>query len=266
MVEFTADPSHPRYASLLSRHKLEKAAEQGLLAESALIAHGRGEAFDYLLGEKTSNSARLAIKESAARLIESDNPVISVNGNTVVLAGKSLIRVAAVLNCPIEVNIYYRTEERISKLNSFLEKQKKIVSQEKNPDNWIGDWNSAVKSVKILGKEGDGRIQGLEGPRSICSSQGIEKADVILVPLEDGDRCEALVNLGKQVLVVDLNPLSRTAKMATITIVDEISRATELLLEDVINKEQMESWLDFAWNNQDVLNDALKIIADNSTG
>ena len=75
-----------------------------------------------------------------------------------------------------------------------------------------------------------------------------------------------LVNLGKQVLVVDLNPLSRTAKMATITIVDEISRAAELLLEDVINKEQMESWLDFAWNNQDVLNDALKIIADNSTG
>ena len=258
--------SHPRKKSLLSRQKIVDATKNGLLADSAMIAHGRGEAFDYLLGEKTSNSARLAINESASRLIEADNPVISVNGNTAVLAGKSLIRVAAVLNCPIEVNIYYRTEERMSKLNSFLEKQKEIVSQEKNPDNWIGDWNNAVKSVKILGKEGDGRIQGLEGPRSICSSQGIEKADVILVPLEDGDRCEALVNLGKQVLVVDLNPLSRTAKMATITIVDEISRAAELLLEDVINKEQMESWLDFAWNNQDILNDALKIIADNSTG
>ena len=258
--------SHPRKKSLLSRQKIVDATKNGLLADSAMIAHGRGEAFDYLLGEKSSNSARLAIKESASRLIESDNPIISVNGNTVVLAGKSLIRVAAVLNCPIEVNIYYRTEERMSKLNSFLEKQKVIVSQEKNPDNWIGDWNNAVQSVKILGKEGDGRIQGLEGPRSICSSQGIEKADVILVPLEDGDRCEALVNLGKQVLVVDLNPLSRTAKMATITIVDEISRAAELLLEDVINKEQMESWLDFAWNNQDVLNDALRIIADNSTG
>jgi 4-phosphopantoate--beta-alanine ligase len=258
--------SHPRKKSLLSRQRIVDATKNGLLADSAMIAHGRGEAFDYLLGEKTSNSARLAIKESASRLIESDNPVISVNGNTVVLAGKSLIRVAAVLNCPIEVNIYYRTEERMSKLNSFLEKQKEIVSQEKNPDNWIGDWNNAVKSVKILGKEGDGRIQGLEGPRSICSPQGIEKADVILVPLEDGDRCEALVNLGKQVLVVDLNPLSRTAKMATITIVDEISRAAELLLEDVINKQQMESWLDFAWDNQDVLNDALKIIADNSTG
>lgn len=254
--------SHPRKKSLLSRQKIVDATKNGLLADSAMIAHGRGEAFDYLLGEKTSNSARLAIKESASRLIESDNPVISVNGNTAVLAGKSLIRVAAVLNCPIEVNIYYRTEERISKLNSFLEKQKEIVSQEKNPDNWIGDWNSAVKSVKILGKEGDGRIQGLEGPRSICSSQGIEKADVILVPLEDGDRCEALVNLGKQVLVVDLNPLSRTAKMATITIVDEISRAAELLLEYAINKEEKSA----KWNNQGILNDALKIIADNSTG
>ena len=254
--------SHPRKKSLLSRQKIVDATKNGLLADSAMIAHGRGEAFDYLLGEKTSNSARLAIKESASRLIEADNPVISVNGNTAVLAGKSLIRVAAVLNCPIEVNIYYRTEERISKLNSFLEKQKEIVSQEKNPDNWIGDWNSAVKSVKILGKEGDGRIQGLEGPRSICSSQGIEKADVILVPLEDGDRCEALVNLGKQVLVVDLNPLSRTAKMATITIVDEISRAAELLLEYAINKEEKSA----EWNNQGILNDALKIIADNSTG
>jgi 4-phosphopantoate--beta-alanine ligase len=254
--------SHPRKKSLLSRQKIVDATKNGLLADSAMIAHGRGEAFDYLLGEKTSNSARLAIKESASRLIESDNPVISVNGNTAVLAGKSLIRVAAVLNCPIEVNIYYRTEERISKLNSFLEKQKEIVSQEKNPDNWIGDWNSAVKSVKILGKEGDGRIQGLEGPRSICSSQGIEKADVILVPLEDGDRCEALVNLGKQVLVVDLNPLSRTAKMATITIVDEISRAAELLLEYAINKEEKSA----KWNNQGILNDALKIIAENSTG
>jgi 4-phosphopantoate--beta-alanine ligase len=254
--------SHPRKKSLLSRQKIVDATKNGLLADSAMIAHGRGEAFDYLLGEKTSNSARLAIKESASRLIESDNPIISVNGNTVVLAGKSLIRVAAVLNCPIEVNIYYRTEERISKLNSFLEKQKEIVSQEKNPDNWIGDWNSAVKSVEILGKEGDGRIQGLEGPRSICSSQGIEKADVILVPLEDGDRCEALVNLGKQVLVVDLNPLSRTAKMATITIVDEISRAAELLLEYAINKEEKSA----KWNNQGILNDALKIIAENSTG
>ena len=96
---------------------------------------------------------------------------------------------------------------------------------------------------------------------NVSQKMGIEKADVILVPLEDGDRCEALVNLGKQVLVVDLNPLSRTAKMATITIVDEISRAAELLLEYVINKEQNST----EWNNSNVLNDALRIIAENTT-
>ena len=54
--------SHPRRESLLSRQKLVDAASKGMLAESALIAHGRGEAFDYLLGEKTCDSARLAIK------------------------------------------------------------------------------------------------------------------------------------------------------------------------------------------------------------
>ena len=41
--------SHPRKASLLARAKLTEAASQGLLAESALIAHVRGEDFDYLL-------------------------------------------------------------------------------------------------------------------------------------------------------------------------------------------------------------------------
>ncbi len=41
--------SHPRRASLLRRKSLVDAAKLGLLADSALIAHGRGEAFDYLL-------------------------------------------------------------------------------------------------------------------------------------------------------------------------------------------------------------------------
>ena len=50
-------------------------------------------------------------------------------------------------------------------------------------------------------------------------------ADVILIPLEDGDRCEALVGMGKTVIAVDLNPLSRTSRCATLTIVDELTRA-----------------------------------------
>jgi 4-phosphopantoate--beta-alanine ligase len=50
-------------------------------------------------------------------------------------------------------------------------------------------------------------------------------ADVVLVPLEDGDRCEVLVGMGKKVIAIDLNPLSRTAKTATLTVVDEVTRA-----------------------------------------
>jgi 4-phosphopantoate--beta-alanine ligase len=252
--------SHPRKKSLLSRQKIVDGAQNGLLADSAMIAHGRGEAFDYLLGEKTSDSAKLAIKESAARLIAARNPVISVNGNTAILAGKSLIRVAAVLNCPIEVNIYYRTEERINKLNRLLEQEKKNVSKEENPEGWNGDWRSTVMSVKILGKEEDGRIKGLEGPRAICSAEGIEKADVILVPLEDGDRCEVLISLGKEVLVVDLNPLSRTAKMATVTIVDEVSRVADTLLKYIVeNSSEITDW-----NNEITLKDALEIMSSNA--
>ena len=56
-------------------------------------------------------------------------------------------------------------------------------------------------------------------------TDGIEKADVVLVPLEDGDRCEALIALGKDI-AIDLNPLSRTSRTATVTIVDEV-RASE---------------------------------------
>ena len=251
--------SHPRRNSLISRKIIVEATKQGLLADSAMIAHGRGEAFDYLLGEKTSEIARLSIKESAARLITAKHPVISVNGNTVVLAGKSLIRVAAVLQCPIEINIYYRTEKRMKLLYDFLELQRIEVSKEENPLDWMGDWGAAVMSVEILGKEEDGRIEGLEGPRAICSAEGIEKADVVLVPLEDGDRCEVLVSLGKIVLVVDLNPLSRSAKMATVTIVDEVARAADLLLEYVIKNSSNVA----EWDNDLALKESLKVISEN---
>ena len=63
----------------------------------------------------------------------------------------------------------------------------------------------------------------MTGPGAVA--KGIFSADVVLVPLEDGDRCQALVNMGKTVIAIDLNPLSRTARSATITIVDELTRA-----------------------------------------
>ncbi|MAS57358.1 MAG: phosphopantothenate/pantothenate synthetase [Euryarchaeota archaeon] len=245
--------SHPRRESLLSRQKLVDAASKGMLAESALIAHGRGEAFDYLLGEKTCDTARLAITETAYRLLNSEKCVISVNGNTVALAGPQLIACAAVLNCPVEVNIYYRTPKRMEVLLSTLMEQQqlalKLYPQIKNK----------ISEVKILGGDPDGRIPNLDGPRAKCHSDGILSADTILVPLEDGDRCEALIAMGKTVCVIDLNPLSRTAQMATVTIVDELTRCVPILLETLIQN----SVKSINWNNKENLENTIQEILKN---
>jgi len=214
MSDFAADKSHPRYQSLLMRHRLEMAAKAGMLADSALIAHGRGEAYDYLLGEKTIPSAHDATMEALAHLQNANSAVISLNGNTIALAGTELMQLASHLNIPVEVNIFYRTPERMSALLSHLYKIK----------------NGNDLDVEILGENPDAKIPGLEGPRANCCKDGIYDSDVILVPLEDGDRCEALVAMGKTVLVIDLNPLSRSARMGSVTIVDELLRVANNLL------------------------------------
>ena len=245
MSDFSADPSHPRYQSLLSRHLLEQAAKQGMLADSALIAHGRGEAYDYLIGEKTSSNASEATNNALAHLIAGKKPVISLNGNTTALAGYEMMKIAEYLQCPIEVNIFYRTEQRISALFGYLDK----IKQEHDI------------SVDILGENPDTTIPGLKGPRAKCCTQGIYSSDVTLVPLEDGDRCEALVEMGKTVIVVDLNPLSRSAKMASITIVDEISRVAKNMLKLIENNDLPDIEIEF--NNNKNLQTSVNIIAGN---
>ena len=140
--------SHPRYNSLISREKIVQASNNGLLAESAMIAHGRGEAFDYLLGEKTSRSALKSIKEVAKRLKGAKKPVISVNGNTAVLAGEELIKIAAIISCPIEINLYYRTSLRISKLLDLMHGYKDKISKENPPEEWKGNWVEEINNVK----------------------------------------------------------------------------------------------------------------------
>ena len=243
MGEFTADKSHPRYKSLLSRHKLEIAASNGLLADSALIAHGRGEAFDYLLGEKTSANAMHATKNALAHLIAAKRPIITLNGNTAALAGKELMEIAEALDCPVEINIFYRTEERVAALFEYLDS----IKQEHN-----------IKTT-VLGRNPDGKIPKLAGPRANCCVDGIISSDVILVPLEDGDRCEALVQMGKTVIVVDLNPLSRSAKMASITIVDEISRVANNMLDIIHSNLDLPIDIDFV--NSKNLQESVNIIA-----
>jgi 4-phosphopantoate--beta-alanine ligase len=196
--------SHPRYRSLLARKRLADAAQRGLVVPQGLIAQGRGEAFDYLLGEKTTPSAMKAERAAAAYLVLAGHPVISVNGNVAALAARDVVELAKSIPARIEVNLFHRTELRVRKVAQLL-------------------MSAGAKTV--LGVKPDARIPGLDSKRALCSRQGIYSADVVLVPLEDGDRTQALAKMDKVVLAVDLNPMSRTSLAATVTIVDELSRA-----------------------------------------
>lgn len=169
-----------------------------------LIAHGRGEAFDYLLGEETSAPALVAERAAAAFLLGAKRPVISVNGNVAALAAREVARLASTIPARIEVNLFHRTEARVKRIVTMLRK---------------------AGAEGVLGTRPDARIPGLESERARCHSEGIFKADVVLVPLEDGDRAEALVRMGKVVISVDLNPLSRTSQAAAVPVVDELTRA-----------------------------------------
>ncbi len=196
--------SHPRYRSLVTRERLVQAWKAGIVVPEGLIAHGRGEAFDYLLGEETSAPALVAEKAAAAFLVRAASPVISVNGNVAALAAKEVVRLAAAIPAKIEVNLFHRTQPRVRRIAQVLRK---------------------AGANRVLGLRPDARIPGLDSKRALAQRAGIYGADVVLVPLEDGDRTEALVRMGKVVIGVDLNPLSRTSRHATVPIVDELTRA-----------------------------------------
>ncbi len=195
--------NHPRYESLMTRELIVKGVEKGITSIHGLIAQGRGEAFDYLLGERTTESAIRAEKIAAAGLLLAKKPIISVNGNVAALVPEEIIRLSNNVNAPLEVNLFHRTEDRVNKIIEHLR---------------------SLGAKKMFTKS-DAIIPGLSHERGKVDSNGILIADVVLVPLEDGDRCRALVDMGKSVIAIDLNPLSRTAQYATITIVDNITRA-----------------------------------------
>ena len=239
MDEIAADPSHPRYASLLMRRRLEVAAEKGMLADSAMIAHGRGEAFDYLLGERTTARAARAARQALAALQAADRPVLSINGNVAALACDEMLHLADHLSCPVEVNIFYRTPERMEAILNHMNERKLALGLE----------------VPVLGHAPAAQIPGLKGPRAACHREGMLKSDAILVPLEDGDRCNALVAMGKTVIVIDLNPLSRSAQQGSITIVDELSRALNTMLTLARSADGLE--VDPSYDHTAVLNEGL---------
>jgi len=176
-----------------------------------LIAHGRGEAFDYLFGEITPKSSRLATKAAVALLLGARNPVISINGNTAALVPRDIVKLARSVPTGIEVNLFHKSLTRERRIASLL------------------THNGADLVLGIAGKARI-RIRGVASPRRDVDAQGIGDADVVLIPLEDGDRAEALRNAGKAVIAIDINPMSRTSRAATVTIVDHIIRAIPELL------------------------------------
>ena len=206
--------THPRYFSLTLRDTIVAGVEQGITSIHGLIAHGRGEAFDYLIGEATQPFAIEAIHAAAAMLHLAEHPVISVNGNVAALVPEELITLGRVLNAPLEVNIFHTETGREEKIRKHLLKH---------------------GASDVLMPTTEAQLFFIDSNRKIVHPEGIFKADVVFVPLEDGDRCEALRKMGKEVVTVDLNPMSRTAQQASITIVDNVVRALPLLCEEIRN-------------------------------
>ncbi len=196
-------PDHPRFLSLMYRERLVEKFKEGVVVAQGLIAHGRGEAFDYILGEQTIPPALEAERAAAAMLKLAERPVISVNGNTAALVPRELVELSRALRAPLEVNLFYRSEERARRIAELLK---------------------ANGAEEVLWRP-DAEIRGLSSERRKVSSKGIASADVVLVALEDGDRTEALKKNGKKVIAIDLNPFSRTSLTADITVVDNVIRA-----------------------------------------
>ncbi len=200
---------HPRAASLRLREKITLHHKTGLVADAGPIAHGRGEAFDYILGEATPEPVLEDIRTAAAMLLTADHPVFSVNGNTAALAGAEAISLAVAVGAKLEVNVFYgRTNEREQQIAELLRE---------------------MGAKEVLGVDPKSKVPNLSSSRSLVDRDGIAEADVVLVALEDGDRAQALLEWGKKVVSIDLNPLSRTARDANLNICDNIVRALPLI-------------------------------------
>jgi len=87
-----------------------------------------------------------------------------------------MVELAEATGADLEVNLFNQTEERMAAIADHLR-------------------DHGAEDVK--GLTADGRIPGLDHERAKVDADGIGDADVVLVPLEDGDRAEALAEMGK---------------------------------------------------------------------
>jgi 4-phosphopantoate--beta-alanine ligase len=236
---------HPRYDSLITRERIVEGVNIGITSKQGLVAQGRGEAFDYIIGEKTTKSAAIAERAAVANLLLAENAIISVNGNTAALVPDLMAALADVTGARLEVNLFHRSDARVHKIIDHLK---------------------AHGAGVVLGGKGDKRLD-LSHDRAIVDEEGIFSADVVLVPLEDGDRCQKLVEMGKTVITIDLNPLSRTALTANITIVDNVTRALKNMIQftkdmKTQNRDSLQEIVD-SFNNDVTISDALYTMQEN---
>ncbi|MHA1369885.1 MAG: phosphopantothenate/pantothenate synthetase [Promethearchaeota archaeon] len=204
--------SHPRAESLRVRHLLIDGWRRKIVTIAGLFAHGRGEAFDYLIGEQTIPAAVDAMQTAVALLLLAKNPVLSINGNVAALVPAGIVELGKVTGAKLEINLFYREPGREAAIHAALEA-------------------AGAEEVLGLGDVEFTTLENLESDRRVIDPRGIAKADVVMVPLEDGDRTEALRKAGKKIIAIDLNPLSRTAQWAHITICDNIIRAIPRMIE-----------------------------------
>ncbi|MFW9846797.1 MAG: phosphopantothenate/pantothenate synthetase [Candidatus Thorarchaeota archaeon] len=212
MSRIEVPKDHPRKVSLDIRERIIEGHELDIVATAGLLAHGRGEAFDYMIGETTNQQAMEACRAAVAALLIAKHPVISVNGNACSLVPEELVRLSEITGANLEINLFYYRPEREEAILKALQD---------------------AGATDVLGTHGrpSETIPELSSNRRRVDSEGIAKADVVLVPLEDGDRTEALKAVGKFVLTIDLNPMSRTAVFSDVSIVDNIVRAMPLMVD-----------------------------------
>jgi 4-phosphopantoate--beta-alanine ligase len=211
MTKIEVPSDHPRKVSLETREAIIEGHESHVVATAGLLAHGRGEAFDYLIGERTTESAENAAQAAVAAMLLAKLPVISVNGNACALVPDELVELSELTNAPLEVNLFYYRKEREDAIKDMLFKSgmKKLLGTHDRPSTTIPELKSNRRKV---------------------DPEGIGAADVVLVPLEDGDRTKALKAIDKFVITIDLNPMSRTAVYSDVTMVDNIIRALPLMV------------------------------------
>ena len=244
--------THPRYHSLKLRERLLVGLKAGLASEAGLLAHGRGEAFDYLIGETTHDFAIEAIAVASALLLRAQRPVFSVNGNSASLAGAELVAFAGAFDAiALEVNLFHHSPERSARIAGYLR-------------------SLGATRVVESATEDAVALPGIASARKNMNPDGLAAADVVVVALEDGDRCQALVDAGRTVVAIDLNPMSRTAQMAHVSITDELTRAVKLLAEQVVrdagvSPDELSARIS-AYDNRTVLNRAIATIRNGAAG